>query len=268
MHEWRFPGYKPDLEKIGRDRFDRFLTLRGEAARMAWQTLRFGVYMGTFGTLSKLIVTMYGVNVGIAGQRVDDRLSEFWEKLRSMDREEIRRRRQSVTTIMGNTGPEDSDADGESLGSFEGEDGGEAAVVEQSRTQGMQRGQQLQQSQQTVPPGEQGVWARRRAAAARGELPTPMSAQSQASESPQASGGDFDFDDASPMAREPPQQEARGGKQQESSWDRLRRGNGSQPSGLPNQQPNRPLQGAQGDAWARVRGSSGGSSGGGGEPSL
>ena len=244
MKEWRFPFYKPNLEKIGRERFDRFLVLRGEMARTAWHSLRFGLYMGLYGSFSKLLVTFYGVNVALTGQRVDERLKEFWDLLKTLDRDEIRRRRLTA---------------GQNPSRQQLEEGF-------NNYRDMTLGDE-QQVETPTPPREQGVWAQRQAAAARGELPgsTGLQSQSEGADSPQSTSPSFDFDDASPTAREEPQQTAKGG--QEGAWDRIRRGNGAQPAGTSNQ-PARPLQGAQGDAWARLRGSGkagGGSRGSGNE---
>ncbi|KAL9053760.1 MAG: hypothetical protein Q9162_004558 [Coniocarpon cinnabarinum] len=233
MHEWRFPMYKPNLEKIGRERFDRFLSLRGEMARGAWHSMRFGLYMGAFGALSKLVITFFGLNVALMGQRVDTRLKNFWDTLRSLDQEEIRARRLHGASLPSfNASAEDQ------------ENLDVAADVEAMDDSTERR-------QPSRPTDDQSVWGRRRAAAAKGELPTPASPPSSAANAPQETSSSFEFDDASPQAKGDPQPQPKVGSQ-ETAWDRLRRGNGAQPATSPPQQT-RPLQGAQGDAWANLR---------------
>ena len=238
MNEWRFPFYKPNLEKIGAERFDRFLSLRGQMARNAWHTVRFSLYMGLSGVWSGLALTFYGMNVAMVGKRVDERLTDFWNTVKTLDRDELRRRMNLESSVP----TQQSKAPTDTTTSFEGTDTDNP---------------QDAQTSQARPD----AWADRRAAAARGEPPASTGSlgvrQSRSERRPSTSDFDYDFDDGADdkeralntsSSERPPQR-----PQQEGAWDRIRRGNAPQP--LPNQ-PTRPLQGAQGDAWSRIRSSS------------
>ena len=215
MDSWRFPFFKPDLERVGH-RFDSFGTLKGQSARQAWQVMRFTSHSVFWGLNSKLICTVYAISVAWTGQRMDQRLSEFWNTLQALPVEEARRRREGMA--------------------------GRAPSNQENR-----RTQTQRPPDERISQGGQGAWQRQRDAAARRQTATP--AGNDRSESTQAPlSSDFDFDDASPTAKDF-QEEA--SASQETAWDRLRRGGGAASTSA--QQPPGSKQ-SQGDAWARARG--------------
>ena len=238
---WRFPFYKPNLEEVGH-KFNSFGPLKDQAARAAWQSLRFACYQSLIGGAVKVVTTAYAINVAWAGQRMDPRLQDFWSTLRDLKPEEIRER--------GNTSLSASSED--TADPIDQQDIAREYPQEPAPTEQMRRQE---------PPGsrrrvdQSNIWEQRRQAAAKGGTmpqagPTPPAPRDQ-------SLTDYDFDDASPMARDvAPAKDA--SSQSGSAWDRVRQGN--TPRSLPNQQFN-PNQSAQSNAWSRARSSAVGANG-------
>jgi len=82
----RFPGWTPDPEKY---KFDKFLMLRGNSARFAWQIPRLMAYTITCMFVGNFFARSYVSTVAGVGQYQDPRLRQFHEEIQ----ERAKRRR-------------------------------------------------------------------------------------------------------------------------------------------------------------------------------
>lgn len=87
--EFRFPFWKPDLEKLNTA---KLLGLRGARARVGWEMLRLLAYGGIGGWLGRSAAGAYATTVVAVGQASDPRLRQVKEQISGMGDEEVRRR--------------------------------------------------------------------------------------------------------------------------------------------------------------------------------
>lgn len=86
---FQFPFYKPDLEKLNRD---KLFFLRGGRARVGWDILRLLAYGGLAGFIGQAGAGAYAASVVAVGQATDPRMRNVKESISKMSDDEVRRR--------------------------------------------------------------------------------------------------------------------------------------------------------------------------------
>lgn len=83
---YRFPGWTP-FKEGGRLSKDAFGPLKGQLARVMWQTLRLSAYSLVGVGIGQIFFGSYALSVSLAGRARDPKLKEFTNKLRAMQRD-------------------------------------------------------------------------------------------------------------------------------------------------------------------------------------
>jgi len=232
---FRFPFYAPNLETFKPDTLG---PLQGEVARRGWHILRGVSYGLVGGWIGRTIIAGYAATVAATGQRMDNRMKDIVDAITKMSREQrVQRGRESVTTgaqqqqqqIQQQQQQQQEGMIDQSYGGYTRTSSGETSYSNSSTTTDTgvmsdmaagSRDQRQQTARNTSP-----IYST--------NTPTPQSSI-------------FDFDDASPTARDAQQsaQNASG-----NVWEQLRRGGGP-PRPQDRQNAQQQSQNAGGSAWA------------------
>lgn len=201
--QFRWPFYKPDLEKVD---LNKFGPLRGAQAVTGRHLARTFAYVLMGGFFGRYIVGAYAATVAATGTGLDPRLKDVVETATKYRREEASRKAASR-----GEGPVAGPGD---IQIGRANAGVQTATRDSTGGYGSY-GQTYAQGQAPSPNSSNSPYP----------TASPVSSSPYQSSAPSSSSLPFDFDDASPTAGN----ESMQGAAETSAWDRVRRGQSSAP---------------------------------------
>lgn len=237
--EFRWPFYKPDLDKVD---LAKFGPLRGEAALTGRHVGRYAAYFLMGGFFGRYVVGFYAATVAATGTGLDPRMKEVVDLVAGNRRQEAGRRAASRGEAGPGPGPGPmSSPSPVARGQGSPRQAATNAVGMQG-TEGMGTREGSYAPERYRAFGESGPQPT-------GQAPSPYSpASPYPTASSESSSLPFDFDDASPTAGNEPMQ----GGPELSAWDRIRKGQTPTP---PQARGDRASEGAAGtrNVWESAR---------------
>lgn len=233
---FRFPFYAPNLETFKPDKLG---PLQGEVARRGWHILRGVSYGLVGGWIGRSIIAGYAATVAATGQRMDNRMKDIIDVITKMSREQrVQRGRDSVTTGAQVQQQQQQQMQQQQEGTIDQSYGGYTR---------MSSGETTSASTDTGIMSDMAASSRdQRQQAAPGTYGAQNTSQTYSMDKVTSQPSIFDFDDASPTARDAQQQAQNAGG---NVWEQLRRGGGP-PRPQDRQDAQQQSRNAGGSAWA------------------